>query len=227
MLKYGWSRRDRREQERREPVYCVLTESEVTAELLEMRHVDEKGRIGAVALDMEGQPIEIPVESTHDDMQSFFPGPGRFAVIARNARGRIEGRNDYTVWQDGGQPLPRNQIEVYRDERDAERKARRAAEAEMETVQKRNDELHERSSRRSSGSPQWPTRRRAGATSSSKRSPKSTSGGSTPRRRSQGYASWPIERAGWRASPGCRNCWPVCSIMGTQLREGYGGPTGL
>ncbi len=143
MLKYGWSRRDRREQEQREPVYCVLTESEVTARWLEMRHVDEKGRIGAVVLDMDGQPIEISVESTHDDMQSFFPGPGRFAVIARNAKGRIEGRNDYTVWQDGGEPLPRNQIEVYRDERDAERKARRAAEADMETVQKRNDELHE------------------------------------------------------------------------------------
>lgn len=146
MLRYGWKKDAPfvEDVEPPTPVYCILTECEVSGHAIELRHVDESGRARASVLDRDGAPVTIPVDTHHHDMGDYFPGPGRFAVIARDARGRIEARNDYYVRSQGDRPRTPSPAEALRDERDAERAARRTAEAAARSAEARCSEIEAR-----------------------------------------------------------------------------------
>lgn len=131
MLQIAWNSREAFEAaEPCEPQYSPILDKVVEAGILEVRHVDASGRIGKRAADPHGQPLWVSVDAEPTDLRFVLPGPGRYAVVARDHQGRHLGRNDVFA-REIGQPDPWRQPTAHerlKDELARERARRRAAE---------------------------------------------------------------------------------------------------
>lgn len=128
-----------------EPQYSPLLDKMVETGILEVRHVDAKGRMGPWASSPTGERLWLPVETDLPELRFMLPGPGRYAVIARDYRGRHLGRNDIFA-RESGQPDPWRQPTEYerlKAEFARERKRRDEIEAKL-----RADVQTERDARR-------------------------------------------------------------------------------
>lgn len=87
-----------------EPCYCVLTESTVRARWIHVHRVGSNSRLREAVLDRNGQPLRLPVET---DERTFLEiaraelaeEAGRFAFVARDHRGRYQGRRDFWLYR--------------------------------------------------------------------------------------------------------------------------------
>lgn len=87
-----------------EPRYCVLTESTVRARWIHVHRVGSNSRLREAVLDRSGQPLRLPVET---DERTFLEiaraelanEAGRFAFVARDHRGRYQGRRDFWLYR--------------------------------------------------------------------------------------------------------------------------------
>lgn len=115
-----------------EPQYSPILDKMVETGILEVRHVDQGGRMGKRVADPDGHPLWLSVDAEPANLRFLLPGPGRYAVLARDHQGRHLGRNDIFA-RESGQPDPWRQPTAHerlKDELARERERRRSAEQE-------------------------------------------------------------------------------------------------
>ncbi len=119
-----------------EPVYAPALDDVVACGALEVRHVDAGGRMRELVLDEEEKPLRVPVDMEPAYIGQKLPGPGRYAVVARDRSGRHLARNDIYAEEDGHpgpwrkptviERMKAELVEAREAQRQAERKAREA-----------------------------------------------------------------------------------------------------
>ncbi len=126
-----------------EPIYSTLIESWVHTDQLDLHHIDRSGRIREAARHTNGRRVVLPAGAGLGEFHAYVRDVlthlrGRFALVARNQRGRFEARRDIDLFEteaewlamrDAPEPTPH---EALCHARDAERERREAAEREVE-----------------------------------------------------------------------------------------------